>query len=178
MLRRFGQPEPAPPAPVTPDPLRPQSLDDFHGQSMIKARLRMAIAAANARTEPMDHVLLYGPAGLGKTSLAGVCAAELGGNILYASGMSLKDPLTALRLLRCLKPRSVLFIDEIHRLKTPVAESMYTALEDYRIDYTCADGKVIPYPVPPFTMIGATTHPGKISEPMRDRCGLLLELTP
>jgi Holliday junction DNA helicase RuvB len=156
--------------------LRPQRLDDYIGQDKIKHKLRVYIEAAKAREEALDHVLLYGPPGLGKTTLAMVIANEMEVNIKTTSGPAIEKPGDLVALLNELKPGDVLFIDEIHRLPKVVEEMLYSAMEDYYIDIVIGEGPTahpVHFPLPPFTLIGATTRAGMLSAPLRDRFGIV-----
>jgi len=161
--------------------LRPSRLADFAGQSKIKENLSIAIEAAKKRGEAMDHVLLYGPPGLGKTTLAAIIAAELGVNIQQTSGPVLQKKLDLVGILSNLQEREVFFIDEIHRLQPDVEEMIYSALEDFRMDIVIGTGpgaRTVAMDIKRFTAIGATTRQGIISAPLRGRFGLVLRLNP
>ncbi len=152
--------------------LRPQTLRDYIGQAKIKHELSVYIQAAQDRQEALDHVLLYGPPGLGKTTLAMVIAHEMNVNIKTTSGPAIEKPGDLVALLNELKPGDVLFIDEIHRLPKVVEEMLYSAMEDYYIDIVIGEGPTahpVHFPLPPFTLIGATTRAGMLSAPLRDR---------
>lgn len=156
--------------------LRPQRLRDYIGQDKIKHELSVYIQAAQAREEALDHVLLYGPPGLGKTTLAMVIAHEMGVNIKTTSGPAIEKPGDLVAMLNELKPGDVLFIDEIHRLPKVVEEMLYSAMEDYYIDIVVGEGPTahpVHFPLPPFTLIGATTRAGMLSAPLRDRFGIV-----
>lgn len=156
--------------------LRPQNLADYIGQTKIKHELNIYIKAAKEREEALDHVLLYGPPGLGKTTLAMVITNELGVNIKTTSGPAIEKPGDLVALLNELKPGDVLFIDEIHRLPKVVEEMLYSAMEDYYIDIVIGEGPTahpVHFPLPPFTLIGATTRAGMLSAPLRDRFGIV-----
>src|SRR4051812_15209818 len=159
--------------------LRPSRLDDFSGQTRVKEVLKIAIEAARQRGEAMDHVLLYGPPGLGKTTLAGIIASELGVPIQQTSGPVLQKKLDLVGILSNLQEREVFFIDEIHRLLPDVEEMIYSALEDFRMDILIGTGpgaRTVAMDIKPFTAIGATTRQGLISAPLRGRFGLVLRL--
>ena len=152
--------------------LRPGRLDDFIGQEEIKEKLHIYITAAQGREEPLDHVLLHGPPGLGKTTLAQIIAAEMGVSIRTSSGPAIEKAGDLASILTNLKPHDVFFIDEIHRLRRNVEEILYPAMEDYKIDIILGEGpnaQSLRIDLPPFTLIGATTRAGLISAPMRDR---------
>lgn len=156
--------------------LRPQHLDDYIGQSKIKHELTVYITAAKARGESLDHVLLYGPPGLGKTTLAMVIANEMQVNIRTTSGPAIEKPGDLVALLNELEPGDVLFIDEIHRLPKIVEEMLYSAMEDFFVDIVVGQGPTahpVHFPLPPFTLIGATTRAGLLSAPLRDRFGIV-----
>jgi Holliday junction DNA helicase RuvB len=159
--------------------LRPQRLADFTGQSKLKENLSIAIEAAKHRGEAMDHVLLYGPPGLGKTTLATIIACELGVSIEQTSGPILQKKLDLTGVLTNIRERQVFFIDEIHRLMPDVEEILYSALEDFRMDILIGSGpgaRTHSLPMPRFTAIGATTRQGLVSAPLRGRFGLVLRL--
>src|SRR5579872_1038197 len=159
--------------------LRPSRLSDFAGQTKVKENLAIAIEAARKRGEAMDHVLLYGPPGLGKTTLAGIIASELGVAIQQTSGPVLQKKLDLVGILSNLQEREVFFIDEIHRLLPDVEEMIYSALEDFRMDILIGTGpgaRTVAMEIKPFTAIGATTRQGLISAPLRGRFGLVLRL--
>lgn len=159
--------------------LRPQYLKEYVGQEQIKEMLLVTIKAAKMREEPIDHVLLYGPQGLGKTTLAQVIANEMGAKITIISGPAIEKTGDLAAILSQLRPYDVLFIDEIHRLPRPVAETLYSAMEDFVIDIVIgrdADTKTIRLDLPPFTLIGATTTYGMLTGPFRDRFGSTFKL--
>lgn len=158
---------------------RPESLDDFIGQTKHKQNLSVYIAAAKRRREPLDHILLAGPPGLGKTTLAFIMAKEMGVSVFTTSGPAIdhKGALTGL-LTRCARG-DVVFIDEIHRLSAPVEESLYPAIEDFRIDVMTGEGayaESIPVDIKPFTLVGATTRAGLLTKPLRERFGVTIRL--
>lgn len=156
--------------------LRPHLLSEYIGQSRIKHELSVYIEAANGREEALDHVLLYGPPGLGKTTLAMVIANEMHVNIKTTSGPAIEKPGDLVALLNELEPGDVLFIDEIHRLPKIVEEMLYSAMEDFFVDIVVGQGPTahpIHFPLPPFTLIGATTRAGVLSAPLRDRFGIV-----
>jgi len=160
--------------------LRPQSLDDFVGQRTLCQNLRVFVNAARDRQEAMDHVLLFGPPGLGKTTLAQIVAKELGVNFRPTSGPMISKSGDLAAILTNLEPRDVLFIDEIHRLNPAVEEVLYSAMEDYQLDIVIGEGpaaRSVRIDLPPFTLIGATTRSGLLSTPLRDRFGIPMHLT-
>ena len=159
--------------------LRPVSFADFTGQKSIISNLEVFVEAANRRKEGMDHVLLYGPPGLGKTTLANIIANELGSNLKITSGPVLDKPGDLAGLLTSLEDRDVLFIDEIHRLSTVIEEYLYSAMEDFRIDVMIESGpsaRSVQINLNHFTLIGATTRAGLLSSPLRDRFGITSRL--
>jgi Holliday junction DNA helicase RuvB len=161
--------------------LRPLRLAEFAGQTKVKENLGIAIEAAKKRGEAMDHVLLYGPPGLGKTTLAGIIAAELGVGLQQTSGPVLQKKLDLVGILSNIQEREVFFIDEIHRLQPDVEEMIYSALEDFRMDILIGTGpgaRTVAMDIKHFTAIGATTRQGMISAPLRGRFGLVLRLNP
>lgn len=161
--------------------LRPSRLDDFAGQTKVKENLAIAIEAARKRGEAMDHVLLYGPPGLGKTTLAGIIAAELGVGFQQTSGPVLQRKTDLVGILSNIQTREVFFIDEVHRLMPDIEEMIYSALEDFRVDALVGTGpgaRAIALKLEHFTAIGATTRQGLISAPLRSRFGLVLRLNP
>lgn len=159
--------------------IRPETLDDYVGQEEIKENLKVFIKACKMRNEVLDHVLLYGPPGLGKTTLAHIIANELGVNIKTASGPSIEKPGDLAAILSNLEEGDVLFIDEIHRMPRFIEEILYPAMEDFELDIVVGqDGNTrnIKIDLPPFTLVGATTRAGNISSPLRDRFGIVSKL--
>ena len=159
--------------------LRPQSLNEYIGQQKAKGNLEVFIQAAKMRGEPLDHVLLHGPPGLGKTTLSGIIANEMGVNIRITSGPAIEKPGDLAALLTNLNENDILFVDEIHRLNRSVEEILYPAMEDYAIDIIIGKGpsaNSIRLDLPKFTLIGATTRAGQLSAPLRDRFGVTLRL--
>jgi len=161
------------------DSLRPQRLDEYVGQTKTKDNLKVFITAAKGRTESLDHVLFYGPPGLGKTTLAHIIATEMGVNIKSTSGPVIEKPGDLAAVLTNLEPGDVLFIDEIHRLSPVVEEILYPAMEDFQLDIMIGQGpsaRTIKLDIPRFTLVGATTRAGLLSSPLRDRFGVLCRL--
>ncbi len=159
--------------------LRPHTLDEYIGQEKVKDNLKIYIEAAKNRKEPLDHVLLYGPPGLGKTTLAGVIANEMGVQIRVTSGPAIEKPGDLAALLTSLNDGDILFIDEIHRLSRSIEEVLYPAMEDFALDIIIGKGpsaRSIRLDLKRFTLIGATTRAGQLSAPMRDRFGIILKL--
>ena len=159
--------------------LRPRTLDEYIGQKKAKENLSVFIKAAKMRNEPLDHVLLHGPPGLGKTTLAGIIANEMGVNMRITSGPTIEKPGDLAALLTNLQENDILFVDEIHRLNRSVEEILYPAMEDYAIDIIIGKGpsaNSIRLDLPRFTLIGATTRSGQLTAPLRDRFGVTLRL--
>jgi len=159
--------------------LRPKFLDECIGQPNLREKLSIAITAAKKRKEPLEHILFYGPPGLGKTTLANVVANEMGARIRSSSGPALVKAGDVMGLLSNINTGDVLFIDEIHRLSTPVEEFIYPAMEDFKVDFTVDSGmhaKTIKFPLKRFTLVGATTRAGLLSAPLRSRFGMLYHL--
>ena len=159
--------------------LRPKTLNEYIGQTKVKENMKIYIEAAKKRGEPLDHVLLYGPPGLGKTTLANIIATEMNSNIRITSGPAIEKPGDLAALLTNLAPNDVLFIDEIHRLNRSVEEILYPALEDYNLDIIIGKGpsaRSIRLDLPKFTLVGATTRAGSLTTPLRDRFGIVNRL--
>src|SRR5688572_16235706 len=159
--------------------IRPRSLADYVGQPAVKTQLEIFVGAARQRGEAMDHVLIFGPPGLGKTTLAHIIAAELGVTLKQTSGPVLERPGDLAATLTNLQPRDVLFVDEIHRLSPIVEEVLYPAMEDYQLDIMIGEGpgaRSIKLSLPPFTLVGATTRAGLLTAPLRDRFGIVQRL--
>ena len=159
--------------------IRPDRIDDYIGQGEVKENLEIFIKAAKMREEPLDHVLLYGPPGLGKTTLSYIIANELGSNIKTASGPSIEKSGDLAAILSTLEPGDVLFIDEIHRMPRFIEEILYPAMEDFTLDIIVGEGSTsrnIKINLPPFTLVGATTRAGDLSDPLRDRFGIISKL--
>ena len=160
--------------------IRPRSLSDFIGHESLKQNLSVFVSGARSRSEAMDHVLLYGPPGLGKTTLAHIVANELGTSFRATSAPMLTKQGDLAAILTSLEPMDVLFIDEIHRLPTAIEEVLYSAMEDFKLDIMLGEGpsaKSVRIDLPPFTLVGATTRTGLLSNPLRDRFGIDLRLT-
>lgn len=161
------------------NPLRPKTLDEYIGQEKVKENLAVFIEAAKIRKEPLDHVLLYGPPGLGKTTLSGIIANELGVNLRITSGPAIEKPGDLAAILTSLSDGDVLFIDEIHRLSRAVEEILYPSMEDFAIDIVTGKGQMAAsyhLALPKFTLVGATTRAGQLTAPLRDRFGVILRL--
>ena len=159
--------------------LRPKTFDEYFGQEKVKEMLKVYIEAAKGRGDSLDHVLLYGPPGLGKTTLSGIIASEMGVNFRVTSGPAIEKQGDLAAILTNLAPGDVLFIDEIHRLSRSIEEILYPAMEDYVLDIIIGKGpaaRSIRVPLPKFTLVGATTRAGQLSTPLRDRFGVLLRL--
>ena len=164
---------------VSENTLRPKVLDDYIGQTRVKENMKICIEAAKKRGEPLDHVLLYGPPGLGKTTLSNILANEMNSNIKITSGPAIEKQGDLAALLTSLAPNDILFIDEIHRLNRSIEEILYPALEDYSLDIMIGKGptaKSIRLNLPKFTLVGATTKAGSLSTPLRDRFGIIHRL--
>ena len=159
--------------------LRPKTLNEYIGQTKVKENMKIYIEAAKKRGEPLDHILLYGPPGLGKTTLASIISTEMNTNIRITSGPAIEKPGDLAALLTNLSPNDILFIDEIHRLNRSVEEILYPALEDYNLDIIIGKGpsaRSIRLELPKFTLIGATTRAGSLTTPLRDRFGIMHRL--
>jgi len=164
---------------VTDNSLRPQTLDEYIGQEKVKNNLKIYIEAAKERQEPLDHVLFYGPPGLGKTTLSGIIANEMGVNVKVTSGPAIQKPGEMASILNNLGEGDILFVDEIHRLNRQVEEVLYPAMEDFAIDIMIGKGttaRSIRLDLPKFTLVGATTRAGLLSAPLRDRFGVVNHL--
>ena len=159
--------------------IRPDSFDEYIGQSDVKENIKVFVAAAKMRNTSLDHVLLYGPPGLGKTTLAHIIANELGSNIKTASGPTIEKSGDLAAILSTLEPNDVLFIDEIHRIPKYIEEILYSAMEDFKLDIIIGgegQSRSIKIDLPPFTLVGATTRAGDLSSPLRDRFGIVSKL--
>src|SRR5215207_4467982 len=164
---------------VIENTLRPRDFANYIGQDRLKQNLQLAIAAAKKRGEPLDHVLLYGPPGLGKTTMASVIANEMGAQIRITSGPAIERAGDLASLLTNLQDGDILFIDEIHRLNRTVEETLYSAMEDYKLDIMLGKGpsaRSMRLDLPAFTLIGATTRTGALAAPLRDRFGMIHRL--
>lgn len=159
--------------------LRPRTLDEYIGQASIVDNMRIAISAARKRGEPLEHVLLHGAPGLGKTTLAHIIAAEMGASIISTSGPALEKPKDVMGILSSLEVGDILFIDEIHRISRVIEEFLYSAMEDFQVDFVLDKGayaKTIKVPLKRFTLVGATTRAGMLSAPLRDRFGIFAHM--
>ena len=159
--------------------IRPESLDDYVGQEAVKKQMRIFIAAARKRADALDHTLIFGPPGLGKTTLANIIARELNVNLKHTSGPVLERPGDLAAILTSLEPGDVLFVDEIHRLSPVVEEVLYPAMEDFQLDIMIGEGpaaRSIKLNLKPFTLVGATTRAGLLTSPLRDRFGIVQRL--
>lgn len=164
---------------INEDSIRPQTLNEYVGQNEVKENIKIFIEAAKMRNEPLDHVLLYGPPGLGKTTLAHIIANELGANFKTSSGPAIEKSGDLAAVLSTLEPGDVLFIDEIHRMPKFIEEILYPAMEDFELDIvvgTDSSSRSIKIDLPPFTLVGATTRAGDLSAPLRDRFGIVNKL--
>lgn len=159
--------------------LRPRVLGEYVGQTDVVESVKIAITAAQDRSEPLDHILFHGPPGLGKTTLAHIISREMGSELIHTSGPALEKPLDIVGILSNLRQHQALFIDEIHRLPHTVEEYLYSAMEDFKVDFVQGKGafaRTIPYPLSRFTLIGATTRAGLLTPPLRDRFGMIYHL--
>lgn len=159
--------------------LRPRRFEEYVGQNAVVDSISVAVSAASRRGDALDHVLLHGPPGLGKTTIAHIIAREMDSRLVHTSGPAMERPADVVGILSNLDERDVLFIDEIHRLSSAVEEYLYSAMEDFRVDFTTGQGafaKTINLPLQPFTLIGSTTRVGMLSAPLRDRFGLVYHL--
>lgn len=163
------------------DGIRPATLDDYVGQDRVKKQIGEAITAAKIKGKPLEHVLLFGSAGLGKTSLAKIIATEMGSRIIVMSGPTIKDAASLVSVIKDVRRGDIVFIDEIHRINPAAAESIYTVMEDFELSYIEKDKdetRNVTLKLPPFTVIGATTHSGLLEKPMRDRFPIQLKMEP
>src|SRR6187549_2526898 len=179
MTDRFVAPSPSDDDAQYEAGLRPRSLDEYIGQDRLRDNLQVAIAAARGRQEALDHVLLYGPPGLGKTTLAYVIGNELGSPVRATSGPVIEKPGDLAAMLTNLQSRDVLFIDEVHRMSPAIEEILYPAMEDYELDIVIGQGpsaRSVKVPVQRFTLIGATTRTGLLTSPLRSRFGIVHRL--
>jgi Holliday junction DNA helicase RuvB len=179
MAERIIKSEKLPEDVESPAGLRPQTLDEYIGQKEVVENLRIAIEAASGRAEPVDHVLFYGPPGLGKTTLAHIVANEMASGFTGTSGPALERPADLVAILTNLGDGDVFFVDEIHRMNRVVEEYLYPAMEDYQIDIIIGKGpnaRSVKLPLKPFTLIGATTRAGLLTSPLRDRFGIIQHL--
>ncbi len=164
---------------VADQAIRPRALADYLGQPAVHEQLGIFVTAARERSEPLDHVLIFGPPGLGKTTLASIIAAEMGTNLRQTAGPVLERPGDLAALLTNIEPHDVVFVDEIHRLSPVVEEVLYPAMEDYKVDIVIGEGpaaRSVKLDVPPFTLVGATTRAGLLTSPLRDRFGIVQRL--
>src|SRR6188508_3251408 len=178
-MRTLSPDDEEPDDPVVEGSLRPKTLAEYIGQTEVKANLSVLLQAAKARDEAADHILLYGPPGLGKTTLATIVARELGVNVRYTSGPAIERAGDLAAILTSLDDRDVLFIDEVHRLNRSVEEILYPAMEDFALDVMIGKGpsaRSLRLSLKPFTVVGATTRAGRISGPLRDRFGATYRL--